>query len=78
MTRGSRRGAYREISPETLARIAGIMGASSAAAKALADIATRHANGEDPACYSCGDMLFVGSRVETIGTAEAETSARDA
>jgi hypothetical protein len=54
------------IGEEALGRIAWILGDSSAAAGALAELRARASAGENVACYQCGDVLFVGPRQEAF------------
>lgn len=54
----------KEVSPDTLRRVAGIIGPSSAAAAALTDLERRTAEGEDARCYQIGQTFVVGPAIQ--------------
>ena len=52
-----------EAHEETIRRTAKILGPSSAAAKAVADLEARRASSEDAVIYQRGAFLLVGPRI---------------
>lgn len=49
-----------EVSIDSLRHIAGIIGPSSAAAQALANVDERRRAGQDPHCYWTGSTFIIG------------------
>lgn len=61
-----------EVDEALLRRVARIVGPSSAAAAALAELERRRARGERPKCYRQGTTFFVGPAIEIGTTSEME------
>jgi hypothetical protein len=63
MTRRQPREVY-EVSEEALQKMVRVLGETTAAALALADLKRRREKGESPRCYWVGERLIVGPEIE--------------